>query len=85
MATRIKKVLVLTTTLGTKEQCTQDDIKTVDVLISEAYKCLDKGVKTHTIKKNTAARRKSRVARAKRSLEIEKGLYIPAVPATVTA
>lgn len=77
MATRIKKVLVLSAELKSSD-CSQDDLKPLDTLINEAYKVLDKGVKTHTIKKNTAARRKSRLAKAKKSIEIEKGWYLPA-------
>ena len=43
-----------------------------------SYQVLDKGVKTNTLHKNTAARRKSRLARAKKAVEISKGWYVPA-------
>jgi len=48
----------------------------VDTLIGQAYQVIDKGVKTNTLKLNTAARRKARLAKAKKDLEIEKGLYV---------
>lgn len=40
------------------------DKKAADALLSKAYKAIDKAAKTNLIKKNTAARKKSRLAKA---------------------
>ena len=43
--------------------------KTAEVALSKAYKAIDKAAKTKLIKKNTAARKKSRLARAIRKMK----------------
>ena len=40
------------------------DKKSSEALLSKAYKAIDKAAKGNTIKKNTASRKKSRLARA---------------------
>jgi small subunit ribosomal protein S20 len=40
------------------------DVKGAEKLLPEAYKAIDKALKTGIIKKNTAARKKSRLAKA---------------------
>ncbi len=48
-----------------KAQKTEDAEK----LLSSAYKALDKAAKAHTIKKNTASRKKSRLAKLIKTLK----------------
>jgi len=57
----------------------------VERLISEAYKDIDKAVSKGIIHKNTAARRKSRLAAAKRNTLVQAGLYTPAGAAPASA
>ncbi len=40
------------------------DKKSAEALLSKAYKAIDKAAKGNTIKKNTAARKKSRLSKA---------------------
>lgn len=40
------------------------DAKSAEVLLAKAYKAIDKAAKGNTIKKNTASRKKSRLAKA---------------------
>ena len=54
------------------------DVAPLETLISEATKALDKAVSKGVLHKNTAARRKSRLAAAKRNALIKKGMYTPA-------
>lgn len=54
-----------------------EDVAPVEQLISEAYKEIDKAVSKGVLKKNTAARRKSKLGRAKMKLLTESGLYTP--------
>lgn len=56
----------------------EEELKPVEKLMSEAYQEIDKAVVKGIIKQNTAARRKSRLAVAKRKLLITAGLYTPA-------
>lgn len=56
----------------------EEELKPVEKLMSEAYQEIDKAVVKGIIKENTAARRKSRLAVAKRKLLITAGLYTPA-------
>lgn len=60
-------------------------LQPVERLISEAYKDIDKAVSKGIIHKNTAARRKSRLAAAKRNTLVQAGLYAPAGAAPATA
>jgi len=54
------------------------DVAPLETLISEATKEIDKAVSKGVIHKNTAARRKSRLAAAKRTALVKGGLYTPA-------
>lgn len=43
---------------------TAKDKKAAEALLAKAYKAIDKAAKGNTIKKNTASRKKSRLAKA---------------------
>jgi len=77
MATRMKKVIKALESYGGKLE-SEEELKPVEKLMSEAYQEIDKAVVKGIIKQNTAARRKSRLAVAKRKLLITAGLYTPA-------
>ncbi|KAF8086151.1 hypothetical protein N665_0633s0003 [Sinapis alba] len=80
--TRMKKVLEALDGLKKKADAVPDEIVTVEKLIGEAYSAIDKAVKVRALHKNTGARRKSRLARRKKAVEIHHGWYVPAtVPA----
>lgn len=55
----------------------EDAVKPIEKLISEAYQEIDKAVCKGVLHLNTGARRKAKVAHAKRQLLIEAGLYSP--------
>ena len=55
----------------------EEAIKPIETLISEAYQEIDKAVGKGVLHLNTGARRKAKVAAAKRQLLIEAGLYSP--------
>jgi small subunit ribosomal protein S20 len=55
----------------------EDALKPVEKLISEAYQEIDKAVGKGVLHQNTGARRKSRMALAKKKLLITSGLYTP--------
>nr|VDD52506.1 unnamed protein product [Brassica oleracea] len=76
--TRMKKVLEALDGLKKKADAVPDEIVTVEKLIGEAYSAIDKAVKVRALHKNTGARRKSRLARRKKAVEIHHGWYIPA-------
>ncbi|KAK9846286.1 hypothetical protein WJX81_001011 [Elliptochloris bilobata] len=76
VATRMRKVFKAIADLGQVQE--EAALAPVEKLISEAYKEVDKAVSKGVIHKNTAARRKSRLAAAKRSTLINSGLYTPA-------
>eukprot|EP00245_Coleochaete_scutata_P003359 TRINITY_DN14936_c0_g1_i1.p1 TRINITY_DN14936_c0_g1~~TRINITY_DN14936_c0_g1_i1.p1 ORF type:complete len:222 (-),score=41.64 TRINITY_DN14936_c0_g1_i1:556-1173(-) len=78
MSTRIKKVLVAIEELKKRPTAVPEDIVPVEGLIAEAYSVIDKAVKCGTIHQNKGARRKSRLARAKRAAAIQFGWYSPA-------
>mmetsp|Transcript_31858 Transcript_31858/g.90487 ORF Transcript_31858/g.90487 Transcript_31858/m.90487 type:complete len:148 (-) Transcript_31858:105-548(-) len=77
IATRIKKVLKTADTLQ-KSEIAEADILSLETLISEATKAIDKGVSQGVLQPNTANRRKSRLSRVKRGLLIQAGMYTPA-------
>lgn len=58
-----------------------NDLGTVEQLMAEAYKEIDKAVVNGTLHKNNGARKKSRLGRAKVKLLVDAGLYTPQ-PAT---
>lgn len=47
-----------------KKAVTQGKIKEAEKMVSKAYKAIDKATKTGVIKKNAAARKKSRLMKA---------------------
>ncbi len=53
----------------------EEALKPVEQLISEAYQEIDKAVQRGVLHMNTGARRKSRLAHAKKKLLITAGLY----------
>ncbi|KAL0855313.1 hypothetical protein Bca101_060466 [Brassica carinata] len=75
--TRMKKVLEALDGLKKKAEAQSDEIVTVEKLIGEAYSAIDKAVKVRALHKNTGARRKSRLARRKKAVEIHHGWYVP--------
>lgn len=77
IATRVKKVLGAIQTMRTTMPESEDAVKPVEKLISEAYQQIDKAVVKGVIHANTGARRKSRIAVAKRKLLVDAGLYQP--------
>jgi small subunit ribosomal protein S20 len=85
MSTRIKKVLKLTEQLKGQPEGAQESLSLVEKYISEAYQIIDKSAKVGTIHKNKANRRKSRLAFAKKSVEIALGLYTPPPPTKLAA
>ena len=63
---------------GSNMPKSEEEIKPVEKLISEAYQEIDKAVSKGTLHQNTGARRKQRLALAKRKLLITANLYTPA-------
>ena len=55
----------------------EDAIKPLEKMISEAYQEIDKAVSKGVLHINTGARRKAKLAAAKRHLLTEAGLYTP--------
>ncbi|KAG5398594.1 hypothetical protein IGI04_020408 [Brassica rapa subsp. trilocularis] len=82
--TRMKKVLEALDGLKKKPDAQPDEIVTVEKLIGEAYSAIDKAVKVRALHKNTGARRKSRLARRKKAVEIHHGWYVPDTAAATT-
>ncbi|KAK8477965.1 hypothetical protein V6N13_031567 [Hibiscus sabdariffa] len=76
--TRMKKVLEELDTLRKKPDAQAEEIFTIEKLIAQAYSAIDKAVKVGTLHRNTGARRKSRLARRKKAVEIHHGWYTPA-------
>jgi len=72
-----KQVLEALEGLKKKTDAQADEIVTVEKLIGEAYSAIDKAVKVKALHKNTGARRKSRLARRKKAVEIHHGWYVP--------
>ncbi|KAL0301200.1 UNVERIFIED_CONTAM: 30S ribosomal protein S20, chloroplastic [Sesamum radiatum] len=76
--TRMKKVLEALEVLGKKADAQPEEVLPIEKLIAEAYSVIDKAVKVGTLHRNTGARRKSRLARRKKAVEIYHGWYAPA-------
>ncbi|XP_038899721.1 30S ribosomal protein S20, chloroplastic [Benincasa hispida] len=79
--TRIKKVLEALDGLKKKPEAQSEEVLPIEKLIAEAYSVIDKAVRVGTLHRNTAARRKSRLARRKKAVEIHHGWYTPDSPA----
>ncbi|KAL6776611.1 PRPS20 [Auxenochlorella protothecoides x Auxenochlorella symbiontica] len=73
--TRIKKVLTAVDAAQADLPKAESDLSELAALMSEAYRVIDKGVSKGVLHKNTAARRKARIARARQNLLISAGLY----------
>uniref|UniRef100_A0A2N9HBP2 Ribosomal protein S20 n=1 Tax=Fagus sylvatica TaxID=28930 RepID=A0A2N9HBP2_FAGSY len=73
-----KNVLEALDVLKKKPDAASEEIVQVEKLIAEAYSVIDKAVKVGTLHRNTGARRKSRLARRKKAVEIHHGWYTPA-------
>ncbi|XWS10030.1 hypothetical protein CRYUN_Cryun39dG0040700 [Craigia yunnanensis] len=80
----MKKVLEALDGLRKKPDAQAEEIFPIEKLIAEAYSVIDKSVKVGTLRRNTGARRKSRLARRKKAVQIHHGWYTPA-PAANTA
>lgn len=70
-------MLVAIQTMRTELPSSEEAVKPVEKLISEAFQQIDKAVSKGVIHINTGARRKSRIAVAKRKLLVDAGLYSP--------
>ena len=64
--------------LRKKPDAQPDEVQPIEALIAEAYSVIDKAVKVGTLHRNTGARRKSRLARRKKAVEVHHGWYTPA-------
>ncbi|KAL3636889.1 hypothetical protein CASFOL_019188 [Castilleja foliolosa] len=82
--TRIKKVLEALEVLGEKTDAKPEEVVPVEKLIAEAYSVIDKAVRGGTLQRNIGARRKARLARRKKAVEIQRGWYTPAPAAAST-
>ncbi len=60
----VRRKRALTETTKTVKKLMVSDTKATNVSLAQAYKAIDKAAKTGVIKKNTAARKKSRLALA---------------------
>jgi small subunit ribosomal protein S20 len=77
VATRIKKVFAALEPFKAAPPATEADLAPVGLLMAEAYSVIDKAVKTNVLHANTAARRKSRLARARKFVLAAAGLVPP--------
>ncbi|KAI3789592.1 hypothetical protein L2E82_02392 [Cichorium intybus] len=82
--TRMKKVLEELEVLRKKSDAQPEEVIGVEKLIAEAYSVIDKAVQVGTLHRNTGARRKSRLARRKKAVEIHHGWYAPEPTAATT-
>ena len=55
----------------------EDELAPLQTLLNEAYEEIDKAIVKGVLKKNTGARRKSRLALARQRVLIANGLYTP--------
>jgi small subunit ribosomal protein S20 len=78
IATRIKKVMTALDLFKATPPTSEADLAPVSGLLSEAYQVIDKAVSVGVLHRNTAARRKARLARARKTVLISAGLYTPA-------
>ncbi|GAB2277981.1 hypothetical protein Dimus_012682 [Dionaea muscipula] len=83
--TRMKKVLESLDKLKKKSDAQSEEILPIEKLIAEAYSAIDKAVQVGTLHRNTGARRKSRLARRKKAIEIHHGWYIPTAATAVSS
>lgn len=60
--------------LKNKTVAQPDEVFAIEKLIEEAHSVIDKAVKIGTLHRKTGARRKSRLARRKKAVELHHGL-----------
>lgn len=77
IATRMKKVFVALDGFKANPPKSEDELAPVGKLMSEAYQVIDKAVVKGVLHRNTAARRKARLAKARKYVLVEAGLYSP--------
>lgn len=77
IATRMKKVLQALAAFKAAPPSSEADLAPVGTLLSEAYQVLDKAQVKGILHRNTVARRKARLARARQQVLIQAGLYTP--------
>lgn len=77
IATRMKKVFTALDEFKASPPKSESDLEPVGALISEAYQVIDKAVVKGIMHRNTAARRKARLAKARQYILVEAGLYTP--------
>lgn len=77
IATRMKKVFTALEAFKSSPPASEADLAPVGSLMAEAYQVIDKAVSKGVLHANTAARRKSRLARARKTVLISAGLYAP--------
>ncbi|WPT15997.1 30S ribosomal protein S20 [Picochlorum sp. SENEW3] len=78
IATRMKKVFTALEEFKGNPPKSESDLEPVSTLMSEAYQVIDKAVVKGILHRNTAARRKARLAKARQYVLVEAGLYTPA-------
>jgi small subunit ribosomal protein S20 len=78
ISTRIKKVFTALDAFKAAPPASEADLAPVQTLLSEAYQVIDKAVGKGILHRNTAARRKARMAKARQGVLIQAGLYTPA-------
>ncbi|MBU2103434.1 30S ribosomal protein S20 [Patescibacteria group bacterium] len=60
----VRRKRAITDTVKVVKKAISTDVKEAEKTLSAAYKAIDKAAKTGVIKKNTASRKKSRLAKA---------------------
>ncbi|KAK1367107.1 30S ribosomal protein S20, chloroplastic [Heracleum sosnowskyi] len=70
----VNKVLEALKILKNKTVAQPDEVFAIEKLIEEAHSVIDKAVKIGTLHRKTGARRKSRLARRKKAVELHHGL-----------
>jgi small subunit ribosomal protein S20 len=78
IATRMKKVFTALEEFKGNPPKSESDLEPVSTLMGEAYQVIDKAVVKGILHRNTAARRKARLAKARKYVLVEAGLYTPA-------
>ena len=72
IATRMKKVLTALDAYKTTPPASEAELAPVGTLINDAYQVIDKAVVKGVLHANTGARRKARLARARRYAELNE-------------
>lgn len=73
----MKKVFTALDEFKASPPKSESDLEPVGALINEAYKVIDKAVVKGVLHRNTADRRKARLAKARQYILVEAGLYTP--------